>query len=38
VTEKGWPRAAEPCGGAPRRRGRVSDDEDAVAIRLRLIG
>ena len=30
----GWPRAAEPCGGAPRWCGRVSSDGEALAVPL----
>ena len=33
--EKGWPCVGEPCGGAPWRHGRVSDDREAVMVRLR---
>jgi len=29
-----WPRAVEPCGGAPRWRGSVSGDGEAVAVPL----
>ena len=35
MMEEGWPRAAEPCGGAPRWHGRVSDEGEAVAFQLR---
>ena len=35
---EGWPCAAEPCGGAPRQHGRVSDDGEVVDVRLRRAG
>ena len=38
VTEKGWPRVAEPCGGTPRWHGHVSDDVEVVVVWLRHIG
>ena len=34
VGVEGWPCAAEPCGGAPRWRGRVNGDGEAVAVPL----
>ena len=34
MTEKGWPRVAEPCGDALRWHGHVSDDGEAVAVLL----
>ena len=38
VTEKGWPRVAKPCDGAPRQHDRVSDDGEAVVVQLRRAG
>ena len=38
TTVEGWPRASEPCGGAPLRHGCVSDDGETVEVRLRRAG
>ena len=34
MTEKGWPCAAEPCGGAPWWHGHVSNDGEVVEVWL----
>ena len=34
MMEEGWPRAVEPCGGAPRWHGRISDNGKAIAVPL----
>ena len=38
MTEKGWPRAGEPCGSTPRQHGRISDDGEAVEAQLWHVG
>ena len=35
---EGWPCVAEPCDGAPRRHGHVSDDGEVVEVQLRRAG
>ena len=35
MMEEGWPHVAEPCGNASRWHGRVSDEREVVAVRLR---
>ena len=38
MTEKGWPRAAEWCGDAPRWHDHISNDGEAVEVRLWRVG
>ena len=38
MMEEGWPRAAEPCSGAPRQHGRVSDAREVIEVQPRHAG